>query len=525
MSNPTFPNMSGAAADALGGTTDVDTGIKHLHPDANQDTTPTHAQRVFEQAARMLELLGRYGGATIHLTGRRVGVFACEYEIGAVERRFAGEDDIELDASETNHLYLDADETLKISDSGWPGGAHFRLAKVITNGSTVTEIIDVRMQNFQRGGNAWHSVTAAGDVDLGNFLVKNLAGAVLKAPTELTLASDTVTPTQEWHTVDTQSNAASDDLVTLTPDAAKIGRKVLLRCETAARVVTVKSTGNIKLLDPDCVLDDTGKFIELIQDTATTWAELGRNVNSPQKLLFPLDANQKSIKQVGVLGLHFVNTPIVAGEVSPAGNTLLHLVPESGNVDEVTEIGLGEGEIAIVTPEFIQTITLRHGVGNIVMAVARDHTMDLYDYVAFIGRNSQAVEIWRARWRLNQLIGTGNVLPYSPAMFKAGTIANNTVLLDVVLSFPLTLRSARGRVGTAPSGGSCVVHVKKNGASVFAADANAINIAAGTQTDVSDTVNASFAVGDRLTVEATLGNSAADLGVTIEAYQTTTEQP
>jgi hypothetical protein len=83
---------------------------------------------------------------------------------------------------------------------------------------------------------------------------------------------------------------------------------------------------------------------------------------------------------------------------------------------------------------------------------------------------------------------------------------------------PFLLKRVRGRVKTAPSGGSCVVDILKNGASIFAADANRINIATGTFEDTSDTVSASFAVNDYIEVKVLAANSAADLTVSFDAY-------
>lgn len=532
MANPVLTDLTGPAADALSGTTNPGTGIKHLSAAADDASTPTHFQRMMQQAAHIFELLSRFGGAVVHLGGLDVGVFALEYEIAATERSFAGVASQAMTASQTNYLWLDADQVLEVSTSGWPAGAHFRLAKVVCGASAVTSITDVRMQNFQRGGNAWYSIAAAADVDFANFLGKNVAGIVLSASTELTLASDAITPTRELHTVDTQSNAAADDLVTLTADAAKIGRKVILRAENASRVVTVKSTGNIQLIDGDCVLDSLSKNIELLQDTATTWVELGRNINSPKTLLFNLDANEKHISDIGQLRLaKGANLTIASGEVT-ATHSLHGLVPESGGTDDLVTIDPGgsvDGTLLIVFPAGGYEITVKDVVqgSNISLGVTgKSLTLTGPDEGLLLRHNDGLwYEIARSKWRLDHLTGTGDVIPYTPDYFQAGTISNNTILADFIVRVPFTLRRAHGRAGTAPTSTSCVVHVKRNGSTVFASDAAAVNIAAGTQTDESDLVDVDFAVGDRCTVEATIGSSAANLGVVIEAYRTARVQP
>ena len=97
---------------------------------------------------------------------------------------------------------------------------------------------------------------------------------------ELTIASDAVTVTKNYHKVDTQADAATDDLSTITAGSGvAAGFVLVLRAENVARVVTVKdSVGNI-LLSGDCVLSATDRTLTLLYD-GTNWRELGRSVNT-----------------------------------------------------------------------------------------------------------------------------------------------------------------------------------------------------------------------------------------------------
>lgn len=90
--------------------------------------------------------------------------------------------------------------------------------------------------------------------------------------TELTIASDAITVTQNYHKVDTQSDAASDDLSTITAGASvRAGHVLVLRAENVARVVTVKDgVGNILLNGGDLQLNATDKLCVLIYD-GTNW--------------------------------------------------------------------------------------------------------------------------------------------------------------------------------------------------------------------------------------------------------------
>lgn len=540
MSNPVLADLTGPEADALSGTTDAGTGIKHLSGAADDSTTPTHFQRMMQLEKHLFELLSRFGGTVVDLGGLNVGVFGCQYEIAAVEKVFSGVASQAMTASVTNYLYLDTDEALHVSTSGWPAPAHFRLAKVVTNGSDITSLIDVRTQNFQRGGNAWYSIAAASDVDFGNFLAKNIAGLVLKDFTTLTLASDVITPTQTLHKVDTQGGAAADDLVTLTADSAKVGRKVILKCANASHVVTVKSTGNIQLIDGDCVLDSLSKNIELLQDTTTTWVETGRNVNSPKKLLFDLDCNGKRLSKLLDLQFSEQTPKTIASDVITATASVHSLVPQTGSADDLKTINVDPALYPSPSDAnhkvlFLSgggyTITVKDvfsaGGGNISLAVTGKNLVltDPAEWLLLIYWDGIWYEISRSRWRLEHLVGTGDVLPWMPPLFKSGTLSNGDVLADFLCSFPVTVRKGKGRVGTAPTSTSCIVDIKKNGASIFAGDSDKINIAAGTTTDDSTQVTANYAIGDRLTVDVQQASSAANLGVTLEAYMTAKTQP
>ncbi len=91
----------------------------------------------------------------------------------------------------------------------------------------------------------------------------------LKAATELTIAAGVITPTQAFHRVDTQADAASDDVDTITASTA--GRIVFLYPENDARSVVIKhGTGNIQ-----CV---AGQDITLAEDDDVAMAIYVRSV-------------------------------------------------------------------------------------------------------------------------------------------------------------------------------------------------------------------------------------------------------
>lgn len=70
------------------------------------------------------------------------------------------------------------------------------------------------------------------------------AGYILRPATELTIASGAITATKGLHTVDTESDGATDDLDTI--NGGLEGMLLILRPASGARTVVVKhNTGNI----------------------------------------------------------------------------------------------------------------------------------------------------------------------------------------------------------------------------------------------------------------------------------------
>lgn len=96
--------------------------------------------------------------------------------------------------------------------------------------------------------------------------------------TELTIASGVITVDRGYHSVDTQSDGASDDLDTI--NGGKDGMMLVLRAENSARTVVVKDgTGNIK--GPgDVTLDNQEDTCTLIYDDAlSAWLVVASSNN------------------------------------------------------------------------------------------------------------------------------------------------------------------------------------------------------------------------------------------------------
>ena len=128
-------------------------------------------------------------------------------------------------------------------------------------------------------GTGWTSLFIADDIlPLDNdFTGDNtfIGKTAYKDAGELTLATGAITITGTAHTIDTEADAASDDLDTITGGAD--GEILILRIEDAARVITIKDgTGNIQTPNGgDIILDGISKTVALQYDLAlTAWVVL-----------------------------------------------------------------------------------------------------------------------------------------------------------------------------------------------------------------------------------------------------------
>lgn len=92
----------------------------------------------------------------------------------------------------------------------------------------------------------------------------------------LTIATDAITVTEDFHTVDTEAAAATDNVSTISGGVT--GQRVVFKAANSARDVVFTEVGNIKLAGGTFTLNNVEDTIELIYD-GTNWLELGRNDN------------------------------------------------------------------------------------------------------------------------------------------------------------------------------------------------------------------------------------------------------
>lgn len=124
-----------------------------------------------------------------------------------------------------------------------------------------------------------------------------LGGTIAYTTSELTISGGSITPTATNHTVDTEADAATDDLNTLATSSVNDRAVVMIRAENAARVVTAKNaTGNINLQgNADAVLDVEVPLV--LQRNGANWEEISRPTRTSTW------------------------TPVIAGSVTPGTQT------------------------------------------------------------------------------------------------------------------------------------------------------------------------------------------------------------
>jgi len=95
--------------------------------------------------------------------------------------------------------------------------------------------------------------------------------------TELTISTGSITPTQSYHIVDTEGDASSDDLTTIS--GSVVGVILVIRPAHTDRTVVVKDgTGNIKCVG-DFSMDSNEDMMTLIC-TGSNWHEIARSSNA-----------------------------------------------------------------------------------------------------------------------------------------------------------------------------------------------------------------------------------------------------
>lgn len=205
----------------------------------------------------------------------------------------AGGDGISTEVSATDTVTINLDVPVAVSDGGTGadlslGGGANQVVKMSALGGpmsagaiTSAEIATALTTPPAIGG----TTPAAGTFTTVNGTTgtfTTLTGTTLiatqrriAASTELTISSGAITKTQTYHRIDTQSDAADDDLDTINGGTS--GDELFIRAENTARTVSITNAGNIYTgTGTDIDLDSNEKIVHFIYDgTLSKWVVVG----------------------------------------------------------------------------------------------------------------------------------------------------------------------------------------------------------------------------------------------------------
>lgn len=173
------------------------------------------------------------------------------------------------------------------------------------------------------------AVTFAGEINADGPLA-------LGDGSELTISSGSITPTACEHRVDTESDAASDDLDTIDDANMQDGALLLLRAENTGRTVVVKNgTGNhaINLANNvDYTIDDTEKSL-LLRLQSGEWYEVIRSV--PSRFTSSIATTSGTTRDITDIppGTNDVVISLEGVSQNSASQTLLLQLGDSGGIE------------------------------------------------------------------------------------------------------------------------------------------------------------------------------------------------
>lgn len=141
---PVWP--SSATIDALDGTTDPQTGLPYIAKSVGPSSVPPLAEQYNRRVHRLNSILSVImGGLVVDESGLNIGVYPGNYELGGIQKRFAGATAQAVTNNTTRYVYVDSSNTLQIAAS-YPADitTYWPLATVVTSGGDITSITDDR---------------------------------------------------------------------------------------------------------------------------------------------------------------------------------------------------------------------------------------------------------------------------------------------------------------------------------------------------------------------------------------------
>lgn len=230
-----------------------------------------------------------------------------------------------------------------------------------------------------------------------------MTGSLAFGDSELTIAAGVITATRSHHTVDTQSDASSDELATIVATSVSDGCILYLRANNTGRTVKIKhntdegGTGNPKIFTFDNLdydLDDTDKSI-VLQLRTTEWHEIARS-HHPKQVIQEVYASDATYADS-------------SGSAIPLDNS----IPQNTEGAEAVTVS--------ITPQSTTNILFIEGGGPFSISSATDGgTLALF-------QDSTADALAATGFELSQVDAMTNV--YISHRMSAGTTSSTTFKL------------------------------------------------------------------------------------------------
>ena len=261
----------------------------------------------------------------------------------------------------------------------------------------------------------------------------------LTAATELTIATGDITATQNFHSVDTESDAASDDLIGIIGGSA--GRMLVLRPANDARTVVVKHNGSAAASDNILLADDTDFTMDRLEDTITllydatldtngAWVEISRSTGGSTAYTdaeaIAAVEGEATLDLTGRLSFDKGADLASGATVTPGTDGNYFDITGTTTITAIGSLRAG----TLIFFHFDGVLTLTHNATSLILQGATNLTTAAGDVVAFISRDGTN---WEEAWRrLAAAAGGGTAPVFARVVRTAGDInTTNTALVDL----------------------------------------------------------------------------------------------
>ena len=255
--------------------------------------------------------------------------------------------------------------------------------------------------------------------------------------TELTIATGVITITQNWHSVDTEADAASDELATINGGAD--GYPLIIRPNHTDRSLVIKhGTGNILCMgNGDITLDDSHDLALLIYDSA-----LSKWICAPLIGAAAAGTTNSNISPTTANVSAAVNTRYFADVSGLTANR--NFVLPAGAVGDVIELDIKVGDSNVIGTGFALVI-----IGDTGISINGGSTATAWRKLWLAGDSIKLIADTTSNW---QVVEDGRVKPrgLSEASSATPTIDVNNKTYHTITALAAAITSMTTNLSGTP---------------------------------------------------------------------------